>query len=201
VLAKLSVPHCLIGCRVPVRPPGGGSPPGWPSRESDRPSPLPLLHLLPPSPLLPRTNPLLLSPPQREGSPPSPPGRLLRIIRSLLCGGECSFAPVYWFPPRPQLNPSSSVPLWSLLGSVWGQEQVYASINGVKFHSGHVALLLEILGLAAVKSFLFLGARDGETAIYCSQLAPGSIRNRFSVDLCFSFVGLPLCWPRPLFLA
>ena len=56
-----------------------------------------------------------------------------------------------------KLNPSSSVPLWSLLGFVWGQEQVYDAINGVKFHSGHVAFLLEILGLATVKKLSFPG--------------------------------------------
>jgi hypothetical protein len=49
--AKLSV-QCSSAlfnrCRVPVRSPGGGSPPGWPSCESDRPSSSPFS---PPPPL------------------------------------------------------------------------------------------------------------------------------------------------------
>lgn len=78
-----------------------------------------------------------------------------------------------------------------MLGLVYGRTLAGGStvLDGVKFSFWACRAAFGDSGLAAVKSFLFLGARDGETAIYCSQsqLRPGSIRNPFSGGPVLSF--------------
>lgn len=62
-------------------------------------------------------------------------------------------------------------------------------LDGVNFHSAHVALLLPILA-AVKKSFLFLGAREGETLIYCLPPEPrAQFENPYYLAY-LSFLGL-----------
>lgn len=105
----------------------------------------------------------------------------------------------FW--PLAKLFPSPST-VCSLLGFGTRGHAWSTVLDGVKISFWACRAAFGDSGLAAVKGFLFLGARDGETAIYCSLLRPELNSKSVLGWTCLSFRRIATALAsRPSFLA